>query len=79
VLGTHEPGALLMADRPVGVVELADDAEICACVGVTAGRIRGCSSLDDVRTTTRATTGCGGCADAVRSLLGATTLEGVTP
>jgi assimilatory nitrate reductase electron transfer subunit len=79
VLGTHEPGALLMADRPAGAVELADDAEICACAGVTAGRIRRCSSLEDARTTTRATTGCGGCADTVRSLIGTATLEGVTP
>jgi assimilatory nitrate reductase electron transfer subunit len=83
VLGSHEPGALLLADRPATPLELSDglldDTEICACAGVSAGRIRGCSSLEDVRATTRATTGCGGCADAVRSLLGTRTLEGVTP
>ena len=79
VLGSHEPGALLLADRPTGPVELADDAEICACAGVSAGRIRACSSLDEVRTSTRATTGCGGCAETVRSMLRNPTLEGVVP
>ena len=79
VLGSHEPGALLLADRPTGPVELADDAEICACAGVSAGRIRACASLDEVRTTTRATTGCGGCAETVRSMLRNPTLEGVVP
>ncbi len=79
VLGPSEPGALLMADRPARPVELGDDAEICACAGVSAGRIRACSSLDDVRVTTRATTGCGGCADTVRSVLASRpTLEGTS-
>jgi assimilatory nitrate reductase electron transfer subunit len=78
VLGPAEPGALLMADRPVQPAHLADDAEVCACAGVTAGRLRACASLDDARTTTRATTGCGGCTDTVRSLL-STALEGATP
>ena len=57
------PGALLLGDRPGDrPAQLPDDAEVCACAGVTAGRIRACASLDDVRETTRATTGCGGCA-----------------
>lgn len=76
VLGDHEPGDLLLPERTrdggngagaVGV--LPDDAEVCACAGVTAGRIRACSSLEQVRDTTRATTGCGGCASTVRQLL----------
>jgi assimilatory nitrate reductase electron transfer subunit len=79
VLGSHEPGTLLLADRRTPPVELADDTEICACAGVTAGRIRACSSLEEARTSTRATSGCGGCADVVRSLIGTTTLEGVSP
>ncbi len=69
VLGPHEPGALLLGDRPTRPAQLPDDAEICACAGVTAGRIRTCGSLDQVTSTTRATTGCGGCAPAVRQLL----------
>ena len=81
VLGPDEPGALLLGDRPAQPAQLPDDAEICACAGVTAGRIRACRSLDQVTATTRATTGCGGCAPAVRQLLAqrpplGTTLEG---
>lgn len=69
VLGAHEPGALLAADRPPAPGGIADDAEVCACAGVSAGRIRACRSLADVREATRATTGCGGCAPTVRQLL----------
>lgn len=83
VLGPDEPGALLLGvpTGSTGVNALPDDAEVCACAGVTAGRIRACTSLDQVTETTRATTGCGGCAPAVRQLLAqrpslGTTLEG---
>ena len=71
VLGDREPSALLLpaATAPVGPVDLPDDAEVCACAGVTAGRIRACASLDEVRETTRASTGCGGCAMTVDQLL----------
>lgn len=74
VLGPQEPGQLLMgfAKQPSGVEAvraLPDDAEVCACAGVSAGRIRGCSSLADARERTRATTGCGGCTNAVTALL----------
>lgn len=72
VLGPHEPGALLLGERPpasASPVHLPDDAEVCACAGVSAGRVRACTSLEQVRDTTRATTGCGGCAPAVRQLL----------
>jgi assimilatory nitrate reductase electron transfer subunit len=68
-LAGTEPGQLLMGDRTAPPARLAEDAEICACAGVSAGRIRACASLDEVRETTRATTGCGGCASAVRELL----------
>lgn len=72
-LGPDEPARLLMGERAAPVTtpewQLPDDAEVCACAGVTAGAVRGCGSLEDVRTTTRATTGCGGCAPAVRQLL----------
>lgn len=77
VLGPREPGNLLMPERTgdpqdadSAVRRLPDDAEVCACAGVTAGRIRACSSVEQVRDTTRATTGCGGCASTVRQLLG---------
>ena len=82
VLGPHEPGDLLMGQRSAtdggDVTRLHDDAVVCACAGVSAGRVRACPSLDAVRGTTRATTGCGACADAVRSLLASRSLEGIT-
>ena len=76
ILAPSEPGSLLMGDRvSTGSTTcweptmLPDRAEICACAGVSAGRIRACASLDEVRDTTRATSGCGGCATAVRQLV----------
>lgn len=74
VLGPHEPGELLMAERPSSAesAELPDDAEVCACAGVSAGRVRACRTLDEVRGSTRATTGCGGCAAVVAQLLSTT-------
>ncbi|RYJ06181.1 MAG: NAD(P)/FAD-dependent oxidoreductase, partial [Actinomycetales bacterium] len=69
VLGPTEPGELLMAPRPSTPATLPDDAEVCACAGVSAGRIRACASIDEVRETTRATTGCGGCLSACQNLL----------
>jgi NAD(P)H-nitrite reductase large subunit len=73
VLGTHEPGALLLPEPTArqGAELLADDTEVCVCAGVTAGRIRACGGLTEVRETTRATTGCGGCAGVVQQLLAA--------
>ena len=68
-LAAHEPGSLLMGDRTAPPARLPDSAEICACAGVAAGAIRACDSLDEVQDRTRATTGCGGCASAVRELL----------
>ncbi|UDY23794.1 FAD-dependent oxidoreductase [Nocardioides sp. Kera G14] len=75
-LAEGEPGLLLTGPRSIAgssdaspVQSLPDDAEICACAGVSAGRIRACSSLDDAREQTRATTGCGGCRSVVEQLL----------
>lgn len=79
VLGPGEPGALLMpeptedASAPAGAGQtgavLPDSAEVCACAGVSAGQVRACASYDVCRETTRATTGCGGCAALVRALV----------
>jgi NAD(P)H-nitrite reductase large subunit len=71
VLGAGEPGQLILGERPPGEgsLRLPDDVEICACAGVSAGRIRACADLSAVVTTTRATTGCGGCASTVTQLL----------
>lgn len=69
VLGPTEPGDLLLVERSAQPVQLPEDAEICNCAGVTVGAIRACSSFDDARDKTRATTGCGGCASTVRQIL----------
>lgn len=71
ILGDQEPGELLMAERPDGDSStlLPDEAEVCACAGVSAGRIRACRTFEEAREKTRATTGCGGCASVVRDLL----------
>ena len=72
VLGPHEPADLLLAEasaRSSLTTQLPEDAEICNCAGVTVGAIRACSSFENARETTRATTGCGGCASTVRQLL----------
>ncbi len=71
VLAPEEPGRLLMADAAAVAGPLPDDAEVCACAGVTAGRLRGCPDLATAISDTRATTGCGGCAQAVEELVGA--------
>ncbi len=77
-LAPHEPGDLLLGERAATPLVVNDASEVCSCAGVTAGAIRACASLEAVRDTTRATTGCGGCTDTVRHLLAARTLE-VTP
>ena len=69
VLGPDEPGQLLMGEPASAPIVLPDDAEVCACAGVSAGAIRACASLGQCRETTRATTGCGGCEPVVRRLL----------
>ncbi|MFS3126908.1 FAD-dependent oxidoreductase [Nocardioides sp. Bht2] len=75
VLGESEPGELLLAERPAGESGplLPDDAEVCACAGVNAGRLRACGSVAEARESTRATTGCGGCASVVAQLVGRAT------
>lgn len=55
--------------------ELPDEATVCRCNGVPAGAIRtaardGAADVAAVGRATRAGTGCGGCADDVRALLG---------
>lgn len=71
VLGPQEPGELLTVARPdAAPAHLPDDAEVCACAGVTAGEVRACPSVDAARARTRATTGCGGCREVVARLVG---------
>ena len=57
---------------------MPDHATVCRCNGVTKGDIAACvhdgaASVEDVASGTRATTGCGGCADDVCALIRSTT------
>ncbi|GAA5113459.1 FAD-dependent oxidoreductase [Alloalcanivorax gelatiniphagus] len=69
LLGPDEPGQLLLPEAVDAPTPLPDEAEVCACAGVTAGEIRACGSVGECVDRTRATTGCGGCADVVRRLV----------
>lgn len=73
---------LLLGPRRGAVAAVADSPErmpaaatVCRCNGITKGRIQG-AVLDGARSTaevaaaTRATTGCGGCRDAVDGIVG---------
>jgi assimilatory nitrate reductase electron transfer subunit len=78
ILGPDEPGQLLLPEASDAPAPLPDEAEVCACAGVTAGEIRACGSVGECVDRTRATTGCGGCSDVVRRLLGEQTREPVS-
>ena len=69
LLGPDEPGQLLLPEAADAAAPLPDEAEVCACAGVTAGEVRACGSVGECVDRTRATTGCGGCADVVRRLV----------
>ncbi|GIH24754.1 FAD/NAD(P)-binding oxidoreductase [Acrocarpospora phusangensis] len=61
-----------VADSPV---RMPDSAKVCRCNNVTKGQVRACweegaRDLAAVAAATRATTGCGGCADAVAGIVG---------
>ena len=73
ILGPDEPGQLLLPEAADAPMALPDEAEVCACAGVTAGEIRACESMSECVDRTRATTGCGGCVDVVRRVVGEAT------
>ena len=79
ILGPDEPGQLLLPEPADARVPLPDEAEVCACAGVTAGAVRGCASVAECVDRTRATTGCGGCADVVRRLVEGTATAATEP
>ena len=78
LLGPDEPGQLLLPEALDAPAPVPDDAEVCACAGVTAGEIRACGSVGECVDRTRATTGCGGCADVVRRLVDASPVLDLT-
>ncbi|MCB1705473.1 MAG: nitrite reductase large subunit NirB [Halioglobus sp.] len=72
-----DPQALILpasGDRPqLGVAALPATATICSCHNVTKGDVVACIdagsvSLADVKSTTRASTGCGGCSAMLKNL-----------
>ena len=78
LLGPDEPGQLLLPEALDAPAPVPDDAEVCACAGVTAGEVRACGSVGECVDRTRATTGCGGCADVVRRLVDASPVLDLT-
>ena len=78
LLGPDEPGQLLLPEALGAPAPVPDDAEVCACAGVTAGEVRACGSVGECVDRTRATTGCGGCADVVRRLVDASPVLDLT-
>jgi ferredoxin-nitrate reductase len=67
--GSELVGTIVLGDAPAFASEGDTDPLVCACNGVTRSQIQACTDFDDVKRTTRAMTGCGGCAPQVRSLL----------
>ena len=76
-LGADPSGYLMPADgvaAPTG--DLPDEAIVCSCSSVTAGRIRGavhedgCADADEVKGCTRAGATCGSCFVLVKKLVG---------
>lgn len=63
------------ADEAAGVKGLPDTAQICSCENITKGDIVkqvtecGARSVDDLKKSTKACTGCGGCTPLVNDLL----------
>ena len=64
-------GTIVLGDPPRRHDDASGDPLICACNGVARSTIlaSGAADLAAVQRTTRAATGCGGCAQAVRELL----------
>jgi nitrite reductase (NADH) large subunit len=75
-----EPAAYLSASgaEPPAGLSMPDDAQVCACNGVSAGTIRGlirgehgdaCTELAELKTCSRAGTQCGSCVPLVKKIL----------
>lgn len=67
----HRLGGPAVGDTPV---RMPDAATVCQCNNVTKGQIRACweqgaRTADEVAARTRASTGCGGCRDAVEGIV----------
>jgi nitrite reductase (NADH) large subunit len=72
-------------DPTAAVAALPPDAEICGCNGICKGKImdaiagKGLTSIDDVRTHTKASASCGSCTGLVEKLLVLSLGDGYQP
>jgi nitrite reductase (NADH) large subunit len=63
------------ADAGAGVKSLPDSAQICSCENITKGDLvcqikeHGATSINDLKKSTKACTGCGGCTPLVQDIL----------
>ncbi|MGF1761860.1 nitrite reductase large subunit NirB [Aliivibrio kagoshimensis] len=62
------------AGSGLGIDALPDSASICSCFDVTKGDIKqavaaGCTTMSDLKTSTKASTGCGGCSALAKQVL----------
>jgi nitrite reductase (NADH) large subunit len=62
------------ASSGLGIDALPDSASICSCFDVTKGDIKqaieaGCTTMSDLKTSTKASTGCGGCSALAKQVL----------
>jgi nitrite reductase (NADH) large subunit len=78
LVGRELPGSpteLLFAGTGGPAVDLPDDAQVCSCNNVTAGRIRaaiadeGCDDVAKIKKCTRAGTTCGSCVPMLNTIL----------
>jgi nitrite reductase (NADH) large subunit len=75
IFGQAYQGGGAPMDPAAAVAALSDDAEICGCNGVCKGAItkaitaRGLTTLDDVRSQTKASSSCGQCTSKVEAIL----------
>ncbi|MGR9106726.1 MAG: nitrite reductase large subunit NirB [Gammaproteobacteria bacterium] len=78
----EHPDSLILPDRDgsksggLGPDKLPASAQICSCYDVSKGRIceavaAGCTDIPSLKTETKASTGCGGCAALLKSVLDA--------
>jgi nitrite reductase (NADH) large subunit len=73
------PENLLMAGPATG--DLPDDAQVCSCNAVTAGRLRGaiadegCTDIGGIKACTKAGTTCGSCVPLIKTMLAKSGVE----
>ncbi|MEM7749369.1 MAG: nitrite reductase large subunit NirB [Pseudomonadota bacterium] len=84
IFGQNYAGGVPL-DPTAAVAALPDDAEICGCNGVCKSRIiqaiteKGLTSLDDVRSHTKASSSCGTCTGLVEQLMALTLGDAYNP